>query len=324
MTTTMITTPGGGSGVTVMSGTVYQQGTQLPQHPYFGTHVAPPSVRVAPTTRSSRAEAYLSRQSMGLGITLIVTGVLAVIFNGVGFAVSDSLAAVSHGFYCGAMFIITGSFGAAAATSKNKCVIVTFMVLSIISAVLTINLLIVGIVGAAVNQCYHADYGYSRCSSNNYYNNLEDCSYVAYRPPCQNAAVAMEAMQACLAVVAAIVSIWGSAICCKAVCCCSNSTYGGAILSAQYANNPIVIIEQQQAMGTAMYGRPQVIPGAPMSYQLNTQYWAAPPVYQPQGQVATMPTYDNDAVSTIAGSNVPPPAYSTTTATAPIEIPYKI
>jgi hypothetical protein len=47
-------------------------------------------------------------------------------------------------------------------------------------------------------------------------------SYVA-----QNAAVAMEAMQACLAVVAAIVSIWGSAICCKAVCCCSNSTYGG-------------------------------------------------------------------------------------------------
>jgi hypothetical protein len=47
-------------------------------------------------------------------------------------------------------------------------------------------------------------------------------SYVA-----QNAVVAVEAMQACVVVVTAIVSIWALAICCKAVCICSNLAYGG-------------------------------------------------------------------------------------------------
>ena len=66
-----------------------------------------------------------------------------------------------------------------------------------------------------------------------------------------------------------------------------------------------------------------IIAGASLPYQLNTQYWA-PPSYQLQGQFAPMPTYDSSAMSTIAGSNVPPPAYSTTTASAQIDQPYKI
>jgi len=49
---------------------------------------------------------YSSQQSKGLGITLIVIGVLAFIFNGDGFAVSDLLAFVGHGFWCGALVCI--------------------------------------------------------------------------------------------------------------------------------------------------------------------------------------------------------------------------
>jgi hypothetical protein len=44
----------------------------------------------------------------------------------------------------------------------------------------------------------------------------------------KRAGTAMEALQAVLAVAAAIVSIWGSAICCHAVCCCTTypTNYG--------------------------------------------------------------------------------------------------
>jgi len=53
------------------------------------------------------AETYLSQQSMGLGITLVVVGVLTSIFNGVGFAVSDEFAPIGHGFWCGALVCIS-------------------------------------------------------------------------------------------------------------------------------------------------------------------------------------------------------------------------
>jgi len=52
------------------------------------------------------ADTYLSQQSRGLGITLVVIGVLTSIVNGVGFAVSDYNARIGHGFWCGALVCI--------------------------------------------------------------------------------------------------------------------------------------------------------------------------------------------------------------------------
>ena len=47
------------------------------------------------------AETYQSQQSKGLGITLVIIGCLAFIFNGVGIALHDPLASIGHGFWCG-------------------------------------------------------------------------------------------------------------------------------------------------------------------------------------------------------------------------------
>jgi len=44
-----------------------------------------------------------SRQSLGLGITLVVCGTLAFVFNGVAIASADALTPVAHGFWGGAM-----------------------------------------------------------------------------------------------------------------------------------------------------------------------------------------------------------------------------
>lgn len=97
MTTTMITTTSGGSGITFLPAPATQQ---LQQQQFVGTPFVP-GVQVAPAVRSNRVESYLSRQSMGLGITLIVVGVLAIIFNGMGLALSDQFADISQGILCG-------------------------------------------------------------------------------------------------------------------------------------------------------------------------------------------------------------------------------
>ena len=61
----------------------------------YGGYAGPRSGTVVPT--------YLSRQSMGLGVTLVVCGALAIIFNGVAIGVHDSLSYVGHGIWIGIM-----------------------------------------------------------------------------------------------------------------------------------------------------------------------------------------------------------------------------
>jgi len=56
-------------------------------------------VRETPRHRMSCA----SRQLLGLGITLIVVGILAFIFNGVAISFADALGPVAHGFWGGTM-----------------------------------------------------------------------------------------------------------------------------------------------------------------------------------------------------------------------------
>jgi len=44
--------------------------------------------------------------------------------------------------------------------------------------------------------------------------------------------IAMEAMQAILAFIVGIASIWGSVLCCKVACCCNTTGQVGGILFA--------------------------------------------------------------------------------------------
>lgn len=82
---------------------------------------------------------YSSRQSRGLGIGLIVAGVLAMVFVGVAYHYADIRAVeIGHGFWCGALLIVTGVFGIVAAQVRTRWSIVTFLVLQLVSACLSI------------------------------------------------------------------------------------------------------------------------------------------------------------------------------------------
>lgn len=233
--------------------------------------------------RSRTYDRYQHKQSIGLGVTLIIIGILCIIFNGVciGATVThydySGLAYVGHGIWCGIMFIITGGLGVGAGIKKTRCLIVSFMVMCILSATITISLLTIGIVGAcdASTHCdYNYDYGY------NY-------GYPYYYPPCEqmsgyNVIVAMESLMAISGFIAGFIAIWGSALCCgSGVCCCSRPpTQFIAQQPAYFPNNGQVVYLNQSQTGQYIY-----LPQSPYS-----QGMMAPPYVANYPQPAwTMP-----------------------------------
>jgi len=158
------------------------------QQPYNGPVYAKPSGTIYTN--------YRSAQSMGLGITQIIIGVMCITFNGVALGYGAPLSYVGHGIWGGIMFIITGAFGIPAAKVRSKCLVCAFMVLCIISASLCVPVFSLGIAGA-VSWCdyYWTCYWYKEIGT------------------------AMNSMLAVLAVAEAAVAIWGSVICCKVACC---------------------------------------------------------------------------------------------------------
>lgn len=78
---------------------------------------------------------FPARKIQALSIALVVFGGCAMVFNGVGFTYNRTHLSSSQGFYGGAAFIATGIIGIIAAKKKNKCMIITTMIMSLVSAV---------------------------------------------------------------------------------------------------------------------------------------------------------------------------------------------
>jgi len=226
-------------------------------------------------------ENYRSRQSKCLGIIQIIAGVLCIVFNAVGIAAWSLLTIASIGIWGGILFIITGAFGVSAAKLQTKCKVITFLVLNIISATVTVPLFICAVIGAIFDDSYQSCYGYGY-------------SGYGYRYSCRGAAqvaVAMNALLAVLAIIEAVAAIWGSVICCKAACCC-RSTGNEIVASIQYATiqgQQVIIIPQSHFGGQMMmtYSPPeystQQIPNPAVSIPYPPSYGqemaAAPPAY---------------------------------------------
>jgi len=225
--------------------TVTSPGTAAPPNnaapaylPGYGISPVYPYPRYAPSVYTS----YLSCQSLGLGITQIIIGVLCFIFNIVAIAYGSGIDVVGCGIWSGIMFIITGSLGISAAKTRGKCQVIAFMVLSIISAVMTVPLLSIDVFGAL----------YASSGGN-------DCYYDRYYYTCKNYTEVQIAMTSCLAILAfteAVVCIWASVLGCKVACCCGSVP----VVPMQYGPTPgpgPLLIAGHYGLG---YG-PQIIQG---------------------------------------------------------------
>lgn len=286
---------------------------QQQQVSYSGMNVGPPGVVCLPVPVQSRIyDRYLNKQSIGLGIAQVVIGALCAIFNLVILVTSSyngGLGEAGHGFWCGALFVITGSLGISAGAKRQRCQIVSFMVMCIISAIFTISLLTIASIGAAIvkEDCDYYGYYYDR---NGY--------YPYYSRPCQNmnnygVVVSMEALMAALAIVEAIVAIWGSAICCKSgVCCCSRPVQTTVIPAncgyLSYNGQLIYLGHTQVGQGGGAYAQQIMNPYPPAGLNGTPYYtanyiqpnWTMPP--PPQND--SLPAYANPPV------NQEPPEYS--------------
>ncbi|KAI0207153.1 hypothetical protein LSAT2_008172 [Lamellibrachia satsuma] len=141
---------------------------------------------------------YASKSSLILGATQIAIGLLCILFNAVAIGAHSTTAVVGHGIWGGLFFILTGAFGVMAGKLRTTCSIVTFMVLSILGAVIFVTfVMVLAAIGVAIDH----DQG-------------------------QKSAKAMDAVLLGLSLLEAVVAIWSSALGCSTVCCGRRSQSG--------------------------------------------------------------------------------------------------
>ncbi|KAK2192603.1 hypothetical protein NP493_26g06005 [Ridgeia piscesae] len=145
---------------------------------------------------------YAKKTSMLLGVAQIVIGVLCIGFHIAVIVDVTPTAKIGQGIWGGLFFIATGAFGVVAGKQRTTRSIVSFMILSILSATVFATLVLsLSFVGFFRDQ-------------------------IPYGGDIKSYAVAAHFMMMILSLVEFVVAIASSAICCAAVCCGSSPQSG--------------------------------------------------------------------------------------------------
>jgi len=145
---------------------------------------------------------FPSYRALRLAVAQVVIGAICIIFNSVTIGYNSDISKASCGIWGGATFIITGVFGICASKSTGKCAVMMFTLTCITSAVMTVPLFTVSVVGAVESGNYNCHWYY--CSNN-------------------GVVTALLSLMAVLAVAEAVVSMWGAVLGCRVACsCCDN------------------------------------------------------------------------------------------------------
>lgn len=179
-----------------------------------------------------------SKCLMGMGITQVVTGGLAIVFNIVATALFLPITAfVGPGFLYGIPYIIAGAFGIAGGKTKKCGFLITFMVLSIISSVIT-----TGIITTAAIQVGLGDGGYWGCQYDSYLDSY-DCEQLGY---------VINGLLLLCGIVELVISIISSALCCSVVCCKGQNTYVACPVQYSTGGNGVTIGSSVQGQVTVV------------------------------------------------------------------------
>ncbi|CAH1792057.1 unnamed protein product [Owenia fusiformis] len=192
---------------------------------------------IQPKRPGGRVEQFNGKAAIIIGFIMIGFGIVSINLGGTAIALRSSMFRIGTGIWCGLLFfILTGSIGIAAGRSKSKCLIVIFMVLSILMAsVACVTLLVISSLGMAQDVPW-LNYEY-QCYDNIKYNYYH-CENREFR-------VAINALLVATSIIQAVLSIISSAYCCKAVCCCSKAN----VPTAQETQNICHILTQGQQQG---------------------------------------------------------------------------
>jgi hypothetical protein len=254
----------------------------------------PPTIQwvVAPPQQPPQPNyTYPHRLSVQLGVTLIICGILSIIFNIVDLAIStngydeyddyyyySSLGFVGHGFWSGLMCVVAGILGVVAGRTRTTCMIRASMTLSILAACFALGQLATSLTGAAFlgsfnleddccTGCHYHDYYYGRDNGN--------CRKV-------QTLIAMESLLALMSLIGGICAIVLSSMGCRAACCCRQTVvYSGYPMTCLPGGIQVTNMSQQQGPQTAgyPYQYPVTAYGPPAG--AGYQYPPPPPSYNP-------------------------------------------
>jgi len=139
----------------------------IPSAPQPGT--AQPVIVIMQTpandtpTKEHYRKTFPKTMVMALSIFSIIAGSVSMITQIVLICMRDhryGFVYISQGIWCGVWYIVTGAIGAAAAKSPSRCSVITLMVLSIISASMTIPNVVLDGIGLGIHaNSYRRSYG---------------------------------------------------------------------------------------------------------------------------------------------------------------------
>ncbi|XP_072029960.1 uncharacterized protein [Amphiura filiformis] len=191
-----------------------QQG-DLPQQQQTTYAQAPPT-----TTTTGKSpnlnDRYNKKAGLVTGIMQIIAGGILVVLGIIVFAL-NSLAHFGWGIWGSICFYVVAGILGVVSKNQNKCVIIAYMVMSIIAAVCAGSQMIYDAIAAGQSRFwgfYICGYGYDAYDSIFYYD--ISCGR-------QKAVIAMHSLSSITALAEMIIAIVASAFCC-AGCCCRSTT----------------------------------------------------------------------------------------------------
>ncbi|XP_070543455.1 uncharacterized protein [Ptychodera flava] len=154
------------------------------------------SQQLQPTIRNDTRPGFANRTITGLSLCQLLLGGIAVALGIVAIVIKCVSSELGCGIWCGVFFMVSGLIGLISASKKTNGLIITFMVLSVVSASLFAPVLL----SASVAMISQEEYG--------------NDDYLYY-----DACLAVESLLGLTAVAEAVIAIIASAFCCRAVCC---------------------------------------------------------------------------------------------------------
>lgn len=160
---------------------------------------------------------YSGTLSIILGVIGIILGIMTIVWDIIAISFSHTYAtAIGYGLWSGVIFIVTGCFGIAAGQNNVHWRVITFMTLSIVSAICGCVTFCLGVVDSVTTNtgrfsmaCQNSGVG-SCVTKNGDTNGVQ-------------VTVAFTALLAAMGFLEGIVAIIGSTLGCKVACCGKNA-----------------------------------------------------------------------------------------------------
>ncbi|XP_030829690.1 uncharacterized protein LOC593349 [Strongylocentrotus purpuratus] len=202
--------------------------------------------------KSNKSDGYNARSGKITGWMQLSCAIASVVIGIIELIVGSQVSIVGTGIWSGLLFFLPTAILGIVSKKKNTCVIVAYMVMSIISAIVGFVVFAMGITSAAVSAS-------NTCS----FIGLWGCGYAV-----SNARITFDSFLAIIGLLELVVAIVAACYCCAGVCCGRKDTPTNTMVY-HYQNNAMPMMVMVPAPGQQA--------GQPLLYH------QPPPVNQPLG-----------------------------------------